>query len=238
MDQSPGLPDPSSSITDAASTAVVTGDLCFHGVRFSYPSRPNVPVLEGISLTFPANKVTALVGASGSGKSTTIALLERWYEPSEGHITMHGRRLDGYNVRWLRRQMRLVQQEPVLFSEPIFDNVAKGLVGTEQEHVDPEAKLISDPRILLLDEATGALDVNSEAVVQAALDEAAKGRTTIVIAHQLTTVMKADGIIVMHEGKVVEQGSHPELLEMGGRYAALVKAQELGASPAKLRIWN
>jgi ATP-binding cassette, subfamily B (MDR/TAP), member 1 len=88
----------------------VKGDIAFHDLRFSYPSRPDVPVLKGISFECPANQVTALVGASGSGKSTIVALLERWYEPSQGSITLDGQKLDDYNVRWLRSQMRLVQQ--------------------------------------------------------------------------------------------------------------------------------
>ena len=118
----------------------VVGTIGFHEVQFSYPTRPDFPVLKGISFDCPANKVTALVGASGSGKSTIVALLERWYQPEQGYITLDGRRIDDLNVRWLRSQLRLVQQEPVLFNDSIYNNVIQGLTGTEHEFADEETK--------------------------------------------------------------------------------------------------
>jgi len=181
------------------------------------------------------------------------------------------------NLRWLRRQISLVQQEPVLFSTTIFDNIKFGLIGSQYEDAPEEKQrdliesaarmanahdfvsglpegyqtnvgergfllsggqkqriaiaraVVSDPKILLLDEATSALDTKSEGVVQAALDKAAEGRTTIVIAHRLSTIKHADNIVVMSEGRIVEQGRHDELLEQRGAYHSLVKAQRIGA---------
>jgi ATP-binding cassette subfamily B (MDR/TAP) protein 1 len=253
----------------------VLGDIAVRNVRFSYPSRPDITVLKNVSFDIPANKVTAFVGASGSGKSTLVSLLERWYEPSEGCLTLDGRNIDELNVGWLRNKIRLVQQEPVLFNDTIFNNVAQGLTGTSYEHADESTRrrlvadacrnanaaefvesltdgydtnvgerggllsggqkqriaiarsIISNPPVLLLDEATSALDANSEKMVQQALDRVSRSRTTIVIAHKLATVMKADNIIVFGQGKVLEQGTHETLLQHQGPYASLVNAQSL-----------
>ncbi|USW56715.1 Putative Type 1 protein exporter [Septoria linicola] len=118
----------------------VAGGIAFHGVSFSYPSRSGIRVLNDISFECPAGEVTALVGASGSGKSTIIALLERWYEPDAGYITLDGRPITELNMRWLRNQLRLVQQEPVLFNDTIHNNVVQGLTGTQMEFADHETK--------------------------------------------------------------------------------------------------
>jgi ATP-binding cassette subfamily B (MDR/TAP) protein 1 len=257
----------------------VLGDIAVRNVRFSYPSRPDITVLKNVSFDIPANKVTAFVGASGSGKSTLVSLLERWYEPSEGCLTLDGRNIDELNVGWLRNKIRLVQQEPVLFNDTIFNNVAQGLTGTSYEHADESTRrrlvadacrnanaaefvesltdgydtnvgerggllsggqkqriaiarsIISNPPVLLLDEATSALDANSEKMVQQALDRVSRSRTTIVIAHKLATVMKADNIIVFGQGKVLEQGTHETLLQHQGPYASLVNAQSLTRFP-------
>ncbi|KAI9146794.1 ABC multidrug transporter MDR5 [Paramyrothecium foliicola] len=262
--------------TDGAKPDTVTGHISIRNVEFAYPSRPDIQVLKGVSIDVPAKKTTAFVGASGSGKSTIISLLERWYEPGNGFLTLDGHRIDELNVKWLRSKVRLVQQEPVLFNDTIFNNVAQGLVGTVHEHADERTRrdmvakacrdanaadfietlpngydtnvgeragllsggqkqriaiarsIISDPPVLLLDEATSALDANSEKVVQQALDKVSMSRTTIVIAHKLTTIMKADNIIVLGHGEVLEQGTHQSLLQRDGPYAALVNAQSLG----------
>ena len=117
------------------------GDIELKDVSFSYPSRPDSQVLKGLSLSIPARKTTALVGASGSGKSTVVALLERWYDQPSGLITLDGQSIRDLNLRYLRTRIRLVQQEPVLFSGTIFDNVAYGLLGTENENASAEKKL-------------------------------------------------------------------------------------------------
>ncbi|KAI9155465.1 ATP-binding cassette multidrug transport protein [Paramyrothecium foliicola] len=253
----------------------VYGSIEIRGVTFSYPTRANITVLDDFSLHIPAGKVTALVGASGSGKSTIIGLLERWYNPRSGEITLDGKPLNTLNLQWLRTNMRLVQQEPVLFNGTVFENICNGLVGTAWEQDSREERLvrvkeaaktafahdfietlpqgydtrigerggllsggqkqriaiarsiISQPKVLLLDEATSALDPHAEAIVQKALDEASKDRTTIVIAHKLKTIQAADNIVVMKQGKIIEQGQHDELIARRGAYATLVKAQDL-----------
>ncbi|KAK4988078.1 hypothetical protein LTR50_004194 [Elasticomyces elasticus] len=253
-----------------------TGEVQIRDLRFAYPTRPTAQVLQGLSLSIPAGKTTALVGPSGCGKSTLVGLLERWYEPASGQILVDGYNIAEYNTKWLRSNFRLVQQEPVLFQGTIFQNVAKGLVG-EQQNLSEQAQIelvreacvasnahdfikslpegyntqvgerasmlsggqrqrvaiarsiISDPKVLLLDEATSALDPRAERVVQDALHRVSANKTTLVIAHKLATVMAADNIAVMTSGKVVEQGTHVELLKDDGLYAAMVRAQDLGA---------
>ncbi|KAL2915806.1 hypothetical protein HK105_204753 [Polyrhizophydium stewartii] len=197
----------------------------------------------------------AFVGNSGSGKSTIIQLVERFYDPDRGAIELDGVPLNKLNVAWLRQQIGLVSQEPVLFEGSVADNVALGLIGLPHEHAHAGKKLaliqdacrqanahdfitrlpqgaiaraiIKNSRILLHDEATSALDTTSERVVQEALDRASKSRTTITIAHRLSTVKSADNIVVMSRGTVVEQGDHGSLVARGGVYARLVEAQHL-----------
>ncbi|KAG8532088.1 GTPase-activating protein [Bacidia gigantensis] len=255
----------------------VQGTIELKSIKHIYPSRPEVVVMEDINLKVPAGKTTALVGASGSGKSTVVGLVERFYDPVGGNVYLDGHDISTLNLQWLRYQISLVSQEPVLFGTTIFGNIAHGLIGTEHEHVG-EAKqrvliegaarmanahdfiaslpegyetnvgergfllsggqkqriaiaraMVSDPKILLLDEATSALDTKSEGVVQAALDVAAQGRTTIVIAHRLSTIKTADNIVVMSGGRIVEQGTHNDLVERQGAYFNLVQAQQISA---------
>lgn len=252
------------------------GNLRLENVHHIYPSRPDVVVMKDISLDIPAGKTTAVVGPSGSGKSTIVGLIERFYDPTGGKVYLDGHDISTLNVNWLRQQIALVGQEPVLFSASIYENIAYGLVGSKFEHEGEESKreriyeaakqanahtfildlddgydtdvgqrgfllsggqkqriaiaraIVSDPKILLLDEATSALDSKSEGVVQEALNVAAQGRTTIVIAHRLYTVKDADNIVVMTDGEVVEQGKHDELLsKKDSVYAGLVEAQSL-----------
>ena len=286
------VPDIDSANPDGLQLENVYGEISLEDIKFHYPSRPNVPIVKGLNLTFKAGKTAALVGASGSGKSTIISLIERFYDPTEGTVKLDGVDLKELNLKWLRSQIGLVSQEPTLFATTIAGNVAHGLIGTRHEHASEEQKfalikeacvkanadsfisklpngyqtmvgergfllsggqkqrvaiaraIVSDPRILLLDEATSALDTQSEGIVQDALDKAAagrfskslssddwqlvfSGRTTITIAHRLSTIKDADVIYVMGEGLVLESGSHHELLDAEGAYAALVQAQKL-----------
>ena len=240
----------------------VEGTITFENVHFAYPSRPDQKVANGYNLTVPAGKTVALVGASGSGKSTAVQLVERFYDPDSGSVKLDGVDLRDLNVQWLREQIGLVGQEPVLFAGTIADNIASGKEGATREDVEAAAKManahsfimefpdgyetdvgqkggqlsggqkqrvaiaramIKNPSILLLDEATSALDTTSEKIVQQALDDLMQKqkRTTIVIAHRLSTIRNADLIVVLENGRCVEQGSHDELIARDGRYRAL-----------------
>lgn len=240
----------------------------FRDVHFRYPTRPEQPVLRGLNLSVRPGQYVALVGASGCGKSTTIALLERFYDPLAGGVFIDGKEISSLNINDYRSHIALVSQEPTLYQGSIRENI---LLGSARDHVPDEAiefacreaniydfilslpegfntvvgskgallsggqkqriaiarALIRDPKILLLDEATSALDSESEHVVQAALDKAAKGRTTIAVAHRLSTIQKADVIYVFDQGRIVEAGTHSELMKKNGRYAELVNLQSL-----------
>ncbi|XP_015572248.1 ABC transporter B family member 15 [Ricinus communis] len=245
------------------------GEIEFKEVNFSYPSRPDTPILQGLNLKVQAGKTVGLVGGSGSGKSTIISLLERFYDPVTGDIFLDGYKIKRLQLQWLRSQMGLVNQEPVLFATSIKENILFGkeeapielvvraakaanahdfivklpdgyetqvgqfgvqLSGGQKQRIAIARALIRDPKILLLDEATSALDSESEKVVQQALDRASVGRTTIIIAHRLSTIREADLIIVLESGRVIESGSHNELIQMndeeGGVYNKMVQLQQ------------
>ncbi|CAL4975975.1 unnamed protein product [Urochloa decumbens] len=248
----------------------VRGDIDFQNVCFKYPSRPNVQIFKDLSLSIPSGKTVALVGESGSGKSTVIALLERFYDPDSGKILFDDVELQALKVSWLRQQVGLVAQEPVLFNDTIRTNIAYGkqgeaseeeivaaaeaanahqfisalpdgyntvvgergiqLSGGQKQRVAIARAVIKDPKVLLLDEATSALDAESERVVQEALDQVMVGRTTVVVAHRLSTIRGADIIAVLRNGAVAEKGRHEELMRIKeGTYASLV---ELSSSAA------
>ncbi|KJR86139.1 ATP-binding protein cassette, subfamily B (MDR/TAP), member 1 [Sporothrix schenckii 1099-18] len=262
---------------DAVTPDRLDGHIEFRAVQLVYPARIGHLVLDSISLDVPAGSTVAVVGPSGSGKSSLVHLLQRFYAPLRGQVLVDGRNIEDVRLRWLRCKMRMVSQEPFLFDATVFDNIAYGLVGTEHEHAGHAAKqklvedaakaadahefilqlpagyqarvgavggrlsggqrqriavaraVVSRPQILLLDEATAALDTKSEARLQAALARSGREtrRTTIVIAHRLSTVRHADTIVVMEHGVITEQGTHADLLAKAGTYASLAAAQDL-----------
>lgn len=223
-----------------------------------------LPVLNGVSFVAKAGKTTALVGASGAGKSTVFNVLTRLVEPSKGEVKINDIPIDAVDLKDLRGLYSVVSQDAALFDESLRDNILLGrsdvteaeiaqvldaahisdflpnledgldgqagprgskLSGGQRQRVAIGRALLRNTPILLLDEATSALDTKSEAIVQAALEKLSEGRTTLVIAHRLSTIRNADSIVVMDQGRVVDQGSHDALLERGGIYADLYNMQ-------------
>lgn len=287
-----------------------TDEIEIDDVTFKYPSRPEVPVLQGVSFNILPKKHTAIVGASGSGKSTVVSLLERLYDPEAGVIRIGGRDLKEINVRHLRGSIGLVQQEPTLLDRSLLENIAHGLVsssaskhqhlvpallderlpelaermrqgsseddavaasdievreimelvrraatmanamdfidmlphglatragasgaqlsGGQKQRIALARALVREPPLLLLDEATAALDSTSERLIQASLNQVSQDVTTVSIAHRLATAKDADNIIVMQKGRVMEQGRHVDLIAQEGVYAGMVRLQNLG----------
>ncbi|XP_057807627.1 ABC transporter B family member 11-like isoform X2 [Salvia miltiorrhiza] len=242
----------------------ISGKIEFRHVNFSYPSRPDIQILKDLSLTVNSCKIVGLVGESGSGKSTVISLLQRFYEYDSGHITLDGIEICKLQLRWLRQQMGLVNQEPILFNDTIRANIAYGkgeaateaeiiaaaksanahefisglsqgydtivgergvqLSGGQKQRVAIARAVMKKPMILLLDEATSALDVESEKIVQEALDKVMVNRSTIVVAHRLSTIRGADTIAVFRNGCIVEKGNHHSLINIkDGYYSGLVR---------------
>jgi len=259
IDRAPAIPP-----EGGTRPASVRGEVRLDRVEFTYPSRPDVPVLRGIDLVIRPGERVALVGPSGAGKSTVSSLITRLYDPSGGAV-----RIDGVDVReldpaWLRAQVGVVAQEPLLFSTSIAENVRYGrpsatdaeveaavraanahgfvsafpqgydtqvgergvqLSGGQKQRIAIARAMLKDPRLLILDEATSALDAESEHLVKEALDRLLEGRTTLIIAHRLSTVRDADRVLVLEGGTVVESGSHDELLAADGLYKRLVERQ-------------
>lgn len=291
------------------------GSFELRDVSFAYPSRPEVTVLDHVSIRIPAKKHTAIIGLSGSGKSTIAGLAMRLYDPDEGEILFDDQNLTDINTRDLRSFVSLVQQEPNLLDRTILENIAHGLInssnpkhahlkatlmssdlsevaaeardgqdlmaaaekrgaevveivnlvrhaatladastfieglqygyatlvgsmgrlvsGGQKQRVAVARALVKEPAILILDEATAALDSRSEQRIMKAINNIASGRTVLTIAHRLSTITNADNIIVMHKGHVVEEGNHSELMAKKGTYAELVGMQTLGTASAK-----
>ncbi|CAN7040240.1 unnamed protein product [Brassica oleracea var. botrytis] len=244
----------------------VEGEIQFRDVTFTYPSRPDVVIFDKLNLVIPAGKVVALVGGSGSGKSTVISMIERFYEPTDGVVLLDGNDIRYLDLKWLRGHIGLVNQEPALFATTIRENIMYGkddatdeeitravtlseaissinklpdgletqvgergvqLSGGQKQRITISRAILKNPSILLLDEATSALDAESEKSVQKALDKVMVGRTTVVVAHRLSTVRNADIIAVVHGGNIIESGSHDELISNpDGAYSSLLRIQE------------
>ncbi|XP_051872371.1 ATP-binding cassette, sub-family B (MDR/TAP), member 4 [Pristis pectinata] len=261
MDQEPLIDSYSES---GHKLSQIKGDVEFSNVHFKYPSRPDVKILKGLNLKLQSGQTVALVGSSGCGKSTTIQLLQRLYDPEDGMIMLDGHDIRSLNVRNLREFIGVVSQEPILFATTIAENIRYGredvsmadieeatkeanayefimklpnkfdtlvgergtqLSGGQKQRIAIARALVRNPKILLLDEATSALDAESEATVQAALDKVRKGRSTIVIAHRLSTVQNADVIAGLENGVIVELGTHEQLMKAEGIYYNLVTSQ-------------
>ncbi|XP_011096469.1 ABC transporter B family member 9-like [Sesamum indicum] len=252
-----------SSSRDGLMLDTLKGDIKFQHVSFKYATRPDTQIFQDLSLSISSGKTTALVGQSGSGKSTVINLLQRFYDPDSGNIYLDEIEIRQFNLSWLRRQMGLVSQEPILFNETIRDNITYGsqgdvmeeeiivaakaahahnfisslpdgydtyvgergihLSGGQKQRIAIARVILKDPKILLLDEATSALDAESERLVMDALDGVRINRTTVIVAHRLSTVRDADTIAVVKDGVVAEKGTHEVLMGIGGSiYANLV----------------
>jgi ATP-binding cassette subfamily B protein len=240
----------------------IKGELEFKNVTFSYNQRK--PILQYFSLTLPAGKTTAIVGATGSGKSTLVKLILRLYEVQYGNIYLDGIELNNLNLKDLRRAIGLVSQDVFLFHGTVAENIAYGsfeatnreivnaakiaeahefiaqlpdgymtivgergqkLSGGQRQRIAIARAVLKNPPILILDEATSAVDNETEAAIQRSLERITKNRTTIAIAHRLSTVRNADCIFVMNEGIVVESGRHEQLVEQDGVYASLWRVQ-------------
>ncbi|XP_041006181.1 ABC transporter B family member 15-like [Juglans microcarpa x Juglans regia] len=245
----------------------ITGKVEIRDVDFAYPARPDVMIFKGFSIVIEAGKSTALVGQSGSGKSTIIGLIERFYDPLKGSVKIDGRDIRSFHLRSLRKHIALVSQEPTLFAGTIRENIAYGasdkvdeteiieagklanahnfiaglkdgydtwcgdkgvqLSGGQKQRIAIARAILKNPSVLLLDEATSALDSQSEKVVQDALERVMVGRTSVVVAHRLSTIRNCNMIAVLEKGRVVEMGTHSSLLEKGpnGAYYSLINLQ-------------
>ena len=263
IDRQPAIPS-----SGGERLPLVQGRVEFQQVRFAYPTRPDVPVLQGIDLKLDAGEVVAIVGPSGAGKSTIAGLLARMYDPQGGRVLLDGKPLSALDPEWLRQQIGTVAQEPMLFATSISDNIRYGRMDATDAEVEAAARaanahefisrfpegyrtlvgergvqlsggqkqriaiaraVLKNPRLLVLDEATSALDAESEHLVQEALDRLMQGRSTIIIAHRLSTVIGADRVLVLEGGQVVQSGNHAALMGQEGLYRRLVERQFVAA---------
>lgn len=242
----------------------VRGHIALEGVSFRYPTRPDVSALEGVGLTIRPGETVALVGPSGAGKTTVIQLIQRFWDPAAGRVTLDGIDLRDMARADFRQAMALVPQDPVIFATTALENIRLGrpdapaseveaaaraahahdfitalpqgydtplgergvmLSGGQRQRIAIARAILRDAPVLLLDEATSALDAESESLVQAAVNRLSEGRTTVVVAHRLATVKKADRIVVFDGGRIVAQGTHDALVAEGGLYARLARMQ-------------
>uniref|UniRef100_A0A8C6F989 ABC-type oligopeptide transporter ABCB9 n=1 Tax=Monodon monoceros TaxID=40151 RepID=A0A8C6F989_MONMO len=247
------------------------GRVDFENVTFTYRTRPHTQVLQNVSFSLSPGKVTALVGPSGSGKSSCVNILENFYPLEGGRVLLDGKPISAYDHKYLHRVISLVSQEPVLFARSITDNISYGLPavpfevvveaaqkanahgfimelqdgyntetgekgaqlsGGQKQRVAMARALVRNPPVLILDEATSALDAESEFLIQQAIHGNLQKHTVLIIAHRLSTVERAHLIVVLDKGRVVQQGTHQQLLAQGGLYARLVQRQMLGLEPA------
>uniref|UniRef100_A0ABI7YN83 ATP binding cassette subfamily B member 9 n=1 Tax=Felis catus TaxID=9685 RepID=A0ABI7YN83_FELCA len=247
------------------------GRVDFENVTFTYRTRPHTQVLQNVSFSLSPGKVTALVGPSGSGKSSCVNILENFYPLEGGCVLLDGKPVSAYDHKYLHRVISLVSQEPVLFARSITDNISYGLStvpfemvveaaqkanahgfimelqdgyntetgekgaqlsGGQKQRVAMARALVRNPPVLILDEATSALDAESEYLIQQAIHGHPQKHTVLIIAHRLSTVERAHLIVVLDKGRVVQQGTHQQLLAQGGLYAKLVQRQMLGLEPA------
>lgn len=258
---------PSMAPSGGKTLSNVRGLLEFRNVSFSYPTRKDSQILKGLDLRIEPGEVVALVGPSGAGKSTIAALLLRLYDPEKGEILLDGHDLRELDPNYLRRQIGIVAQEPLLFSFSIADNIRYGRENATQEELEEAARaanahdfvqkfpegyktlvgergvqlsggqkqrvaiaraVLKDPRVLVLDEATSALDAESEHLVKEALERLMRGRTTLIIAHRLSTVKDANRVLVIDGGRIVQSGTHAALVSEDGMYRRLVERQFQG----------
>ena len=242
----------------------VRGAISFENVRFAYPSRRETPALDGFDLQVAPGETIALVGPSGAGKTSVIQMVQRFYDPDQGRVTLDGISLADMVRRDFRRDMALVPQDPVIFAASARENIRFGRLDASDAEVEDAARaaaahdfiaalpegydtyvgergvmlsggqkqriaiaraILRDAPVLLLDEATSALDAESERAVQMAVESMARTRTTLIVAHRLATVKKADRIIVMDQGRIVAQGTHEALVAEDGLYARLARLQ-------------
>jgi len=247
------------------------GTVVFEDVHFTYETRDNEKIIDGLSLAVNRGETVALVGASGAGKSTVFALVQRFYDVGAGRILVDGVDIRAVDTAELRRRFAYVEQEPTIFAGTVAENIRFGKPEASDAEVEAAAKaalvhdfvvelpdgyqtvvgergvmlsggqkqrlaiaraLLKDAPILLLDEATSALDAQSEQLVQLALERLMAGRTTLVIAHRLATIRDADRILVLEKGRLIDQGTHGQLVSQGGRYAELARLQFRYDEPA------
>jgi subfamily B ATP-binding cassette protein MsbA len=247
---------------DALEPEPFTGAIDFEHVAFSYD--PASPVLKDVHFSIAPGQFVGVVGVTGSGKSTIVSLIPRFYDPTEGRILIDGTDVRDYTLQGIRRQIGFVLQDTVLFPGTVRENIAYGrpdateeqiiagsklanadefivrmpygydtpvsergltLSGGQRQRIGIARALVRNAPILILDEPTAALDAASETMVMEGLNRLMKGRTVLTITHRLNTIRSADRIIVLHDGMVAEQGTHDELLALGGVYAALHRAR-------------
>ncbi len=255
-------PSPVLEREDAVELGRADGTVRFENVSFSYDQQ--APALRNVDITAQKNQVIAILGAPGSGKSTIVNLLPRFYDAEDGRITIDGRDIRDFTLESLRRNVGIVQQDVFLFSATIRDNIAYGardanhddvvraaqvaqlhdhimslpdgydtwvgergttLSGGQRQRLSIARSVLIDPPVLILDDSTSSVDVETERLIHAAMVAVMQGRTTFVIAHRLSTVQNADHIIVLDRGRIVEQGSHEQLDAIGGIYHEILELQ-------------